>query len=85
MTTIDLPRVRDKTGIERRRPIAGLRHEDSDRGGRCEHGGRNDEDRAFHGNLSWLVSRIAPKAPSKVISPLTNIAIFMTLFSRDFL
>jgi hypothetical protein len=83
MTSIDLPRVRDKAGIERRRTSAGLRSDDSNRGGRREHGSRDDEDRAFHGNLLWLGSRITPKGPSKVAP--TNIAVFMTLFSRDFL
>jgi hypothetical protein len=84
MTGIDLPRVRDKTGIDRRRPSAGLRSEDSNRSGRCEHGGQDDEDRAFHGSLLWLGSRITPKGPSKLGAP-TNIAVFMTLFLRDFL
>jgi hypothetical protein len=35
-----------------------VRSEESNHGGRCEHGGRDDEDRAFHGSLLWLGSRI---------------------------
>jgi hypothetical protein len=74
----------NRAGIERWRPIAGMRSEDSNRGGRCEHGGRDDEDRVFHGEPLWLDSKITPKGPSKPGAP-TNIAVFMTLFSRDFL
>jgi hypothetical protein len=66
MTGIDLTRVRNKAGIDCRRPIAGLRSHDSNCGGCCEHGGRDDEDVAFHGKLLWLASETTATGPFKL-------------------
>jgi hypothetical protein len=81
MTGIDLTGVRDKIRIERRRPIAGLRSYNGDRGGRCEYGGRDAEDVAFHGELLWLDSEIIAKGPSKMPARRRTLRFFVRLYA----
>jgi hypothetical protein len=81
MTGIDLTGVRDKIRIERRRPIAGLRSYNGDRCGRCEYGGRDAEDVAFHGELLWLDSEIIAKGPSKMPARRRTLRFFVRLYA----
>jgi hypothetical protein len=63
MTGIDLTCVRNKAGIDGRRPIAGLCGHDRNCGGCCEHSGRDDENAAFHGKLLRLTLEATVTGP----------------------